>query len=81
MTDREDTIRMAREAGLPVSNKFDGIGYVWCSDEYPIDEQLECFANLVAAAERNKCAEMCEHMGIEGFGTLYIAAAIRGSNK
>jgi len=52
---REDIIRMAREAGLPVSDKFDGIGYVWCSDEYPIDEQLQRFAELIAAAEREAC--------------------------
>ena len=55
-----DIIRMACEAGLSVSDKFDGIGYVWCSDEYPIDEQLQKFANLVAAAEREACAKAAE---------------------
>jgi hypothetical protein len=58
--ERDDFVRLAREAGLPVSDKFDGIGYVWCSDEYPIDEQLQRFANLVAAAEREKCAKLCD---------------------
>ena len=57
---KDDVLRMAREAGLPVSDKFDGIGYVWCSDEYPIDEQLERFAALVAAAEREACAKVCD---------------------
>jgi hypothetical protein len=52
--DKDSFLRLAREAGLPVSDKFDGIGYVWCSDEYPIDEPLQRFANLVAAAERNR---------------------------
>jgi len=57
---KDSFLRLAREAGLPVSDKFDGIGYVWCSDEYPIDEQLQRFANLVAAAEREACAKVCE---------------------
>jgi len=52
--ERDDFVRLAREAGLPVSDKFDGIGYIWCGDEYPIDEQLQHFAALVAAAERNR---------------------------
>ena len=63
---KEDIIRMAREAGLPVSDKFDGIGYVWCSDEYPIDELLQRFANLVAAAEREACAKY-----LEGYATKF----------
>ena len=58
--DKDSFLRLAREAGLPVSDKFDGIGYVWCSDEYPLDEQLQRFANLVAAAEREACAQICE---------------------
>jgi len=58
--ERDDFVRLAREAGLPVSDKFDGIGYVWCSDEYPIDEQLQRFAVLVAATEREACAKICE---------------------
>ena len=64
---REDIIRMAREAGL--SKPWDQEPVQW--------ETLERFANLVAAAERERCAEMCEHMGIEGYGTLAIGAAIR----
>jgi hypothetical protein len=58
--DKDSFLRLAREAGLPVSDKFDGIGHVWCSDEYPIDEQLQRFANLVAAAEREACAKLCD---------------------
>jgi hypothetical protein len=57
---KDSFLRLAREAKLPVSDKFDGIGYVWCSDEYPIDEQLQRFATLVAAAEREACAKICE---------------------
>jgi len=42
---RDDIIRMAREAGL--SNDFGKLGY-------PYLPELERFANLVAAAERNR---------------------------
>jgi hypothetical protein len=68
----EDIIRMAREAGY----QEDGFGFgIWDSKEF------NAFAALVAAAERERCAEMCEHMGIEGYGTLAIGAAIRARNK
>ena len=70
---KHDITRMAREAGLPVSDKFDGIGYVWCSDEYPIDEQLQRFAVLVAAAEREACAVIA----FNAKTYLEAAAAIR----
>ena len=47
---RDDIIRMAREAGLEemwdLSPRFVG--------------RLERFANLVAAAEREACAKLCE---------------------
>ncbi len=47
---REDIIKMARESGFEWNGEtlaFDGI---WC------DEEVERFAALVAAAERNKVA-------------------------
>lgn len=43
---REDIIRMAREAGLIGKPIF--------------TEGLEHFANLVASAEREACAEICD---------------------
>ena len=50
---REDVIRMAKEAGPLVSTPFD----VWC----------DRFADLVAAAEREECAKVCdEEATIEG---------------
>jgi hypothetical protein len=50
--DRDDIIRMAREAGI--SKPWDQEHVKW--------ETLERFANLVAAAEREACAEVCELM-------------------
>ena len=46
--DREDIIRMAREAGL-----------AYGSDEKPLNSVTR-FAALVAAAEREACAVVCE---------------------
>ena len=60
---QEDIIRMAREAGLhrqqhnlmsnPVQYRFSYDGY---------EENLERFATLVAAAEREACAKVCEEL-------------------
>jgi hypothetical protein len=63
---RDDIIRMAREAGLEqtVSIAPDGSSrLVSC----PPIEPLERFANLVAAAEREACAQIA-HDTYEGFG-------------
>jgi len=51
---RDDIIRMAREAGL--SNDFGKLGY-------PYLPELERFAKLVAAAEREACAKVCGEVG------------------
>ena len=50
---QEDIIRMAREAG--VYGPFMGE-----------DEDLERFAQLVAAAEREACAKVCDDLKITG---------------
>ena len=46
---RDDIIRMAQDAGMT------GLEWTW--------EELERFANLVAAAEREACAKVCEAEG------------------
>ena len=51
--DRDDIIRMAREADLLTTTEPNGY-QVW------IPENLEHFAALVAAAEREACAKVCE---------------------
>lgn len=52
---REDIIRMAREAGFTVGPSRDGPDDVW-----GVGANLERFATLVAAAEREACAKVCE---------------------
>lgn len=62
---REDIIRMAREAdlvaGLPNSSFSDGI---WWIGTHEVGSELEAFAALVASAaqakEREACAKLCE---------------------
>ena len=61
--DREAVIRMAREAGL-----------AYGSDEKPLNSVTR-FAALVAAAEREACAKVCDEEGLL-WGQRY-AAAIR----
>ena len=76
---REDIIRMAREAGLvdwlPNSNFSDGI---WWIDAHEVGSELEAFAALVEAAaradEREECAKLC--MAVPRTGA-YFARLIR----
>ena len=64
---REDIIRMAQEAGLvdwlPNSNFSDGI---WWIDAHEVGSELEAFAALVASAEREACAKVCEDQADDG---------------
>lgn len=73
---RDDIIRMARWADLHERVKV-GVGYVV---RIPNLENLERFAALVAAAEREACAKLCDELrdedGFEPYGTE-CAAAIR----
>ena len=72
-------IEMAREAGLhsAVLLHMYGKESALCDSEIEELRQLERFAKLVRADEPEACAILCESMGIEGYGTLAIAAAIR----
>ena len=67
---REDIIRMAREAGIGWLERAEGI-----------TEFLEHFANLVAATEREACAALCDKIsdedGFEGSYADRCAFAIR----
>lgn len=65
---RDDIIRMAREAGL----------IWWTSHQMPL---LERFAALIAAAEREACADICDqHASIEGIAQR-CAEQIRARSK
>ena len=57
---RDDIIRMAQKAGLAVSAVAPEIGVIWCSEEYPIDEEIYRFAELVEAAVRETVLQAIE---------------------
>ena len=75
---RDDIIRMAQKAGIAQY----GLGWTcW-------EGQLERFAALVAAAEREACAKVCDEMeasgalsSLEKYRTRFIADAIRARGQ
>lgn len=71
---RDDIIRIARETGLLVIGTADGSDavYTWPQG---ITEELERFANLVAAAEREACAKLMEDMAAKDKLTNYYKVA------
>ena len=76
---RDDIIRMAREAGI-----FTGGHPMSPWSVYPSD--LERFAALVAAAEREACARECDEFAEQDRLSNYYAVAARairarGENK
>ena len=60
---KEDIIRMAHEAGLHIATDHDWMPIIALA-------YAQKFANLVAAAEREACAKVCENIyeGDEGCG-------------
>ena len=76
---RDDVIRMAREAHGPITGQW------WDMDV----AALEHFAALVAAAEREACAKVCEEVErkatkqppMVGQGAQSCAAAIRARGE
>lgn len=75
---RDDIIRMAREAECEET---------WGADAFRFTEaELERFAALVAAAERDACAKVCEQIDTAAFGSNRpeandCAAAIRARGE
>jgi hypothetical protein len=63
---KDDIIRMAREAGFADSNGVVHPAY-----------QLEAFANLVAAAEREACAKLLDEMAAQDKHSNYYVVAAR----
>lgn len=63
---QDDIIRMALEAGIEVHGRKQqarvGIDALTGDDS---TEKLTCFAALVAAAEREACAQVCDRLATE----------------
>ena len=71
----EDIIRLAREAGMPE----------WLQEDWfagPFDSFALRFANLVAAAEREACAKLCEeaHWSLDDRNEYAAAIRARGQH-
>ena len=70
---KDDIIRMAHKAGGYTTERY--------PDEWRLDvDDLDRFANLVAAAEREACAKVCEWVG-QDKNHIGIAAAIRARGQ
>ena len=63
---KDDIIKLAREAGLFTHKE--------------VQPELVAFANLVAAAEREACAKVCEDRGMVKGGEVF-SARIRARTK
>ena len=75
---KDDIIRMAREAGFLIdthAQKYQPNCIL--STHGLIDDNLQRFANLAAAAEREACAKVCEGRLLEGLNFEGCATAIR----
>ena len=76
---QDDIIRMAREAGFVIDEKArQHQPNCIFHTHHMIDEGLTRFAALVAAAEREACARMVDHILKEGGGTYGKAIRARG---
>ena len=60
---KDDIIRMAKEVGIRLMG--DGFGKPDRTDVWATQDEFECFANLVAAAEREACAKVCEEFATD----------------
>ena len=79
---QDEIIEMARQAGIP----FNKWGMIGCEDcEQDIDQNLAAFAKLVAAKEREACAELALDAIAFNGGTaqmeahVYQAIRVRGN--
>jgi len=75
---KDDIIRMAKEVGIRLMG--DGFGKPDRTDVWATQDEFECFANLVAAAEREACWKIADDWGdydVQGLVDA-IAARARG---
>ena len=78
---RDDIIRMAKEVGIRLMG--DGFGKPDRTDVWATQDEFECFAAIVAAAEREACAKLCDkeaNLWNEPFGYA-LADAIRARGQ
>jgi len=79
---KDDIIRMAKEVGIRLMG--DGFGKPDRTDVWATQDEFECFANLVAAAEREACAKLCDDFDddvVDGFAGWQYGEAIRARGQ
>ena len=78
---REDTIRMAREAGFFIEHNE--IYSMSTQSDHELTEPIERFAALVASAEREACAKVCDRFQERDVGMqpAECAGAIRARGQ
>ena len=54
--------KLIEKAGFYLSKPM-VVGYVWCSDEYPIDEELINLINVVRSYERGEILKLADSLG------------------
>lgn len=72
---RDDIIKLATDAGVSIRGHYDETGST--------PAELQRFAELVAATEREECAALCDRFQARDVGMqpAECAAAIRAMNK
>lgn len=79
---KDDVIRMAREAGFVVDEKSrQHQPNCIFHTNHMVDELLERFAALVAEAEREACAKVCDSMPYRAASAGKAADAIRARGE
>jgi hypothetical protein len=82
---RDDIIRMAREAGFRAGHielyGSDPMPFVAPCSATDCMPELVRFAAIVAAAEREKCAKVCDEMSGSDYLPHQCAAAIRARGE
>ena len=82
---KDDIIKLAREAGFLIdthAQKYQPNCIL--STHGLIDENLQRFANLVAAAEREACAKLCDDLDddiVDGLAGWQFGEAIRARSQ
>jgi len=70
---RDDIIRMAREAGFIVAGDPDDLSVIVDDNDCIATNEVMRFAALVAAAEREACAKVCERKSPVKGGEVFAA--------
>ena len=80
---REEIIEMARQAGFVTNEIKSYVISPYTSEDQDLYQELEAFATLVASAEREACAKVCEEyaIGLERNYSEIIADKIRARGK